>query len=64
MIRRNSCYHVAATGINMRRRLEKYNLGFSTCFFDQFELRFVQDIIQDISYLYIRHIRGLKKPKN
>ena len=29
----------------MRRRLEKNNLGFSTCFFGQFKLHFVQDFI-------------------
>ena len=29
----------------MSRRLEKNNLGFSTCFFGQFMLHFVQDIL-------------------
>ena len=33
--------------------LEKNSLGFSTFFFSQYELHFVQDILKDISYLYV-----------
>ena len=44
----------------MRRRLEKYILGFSTCFFGQFKLCFVQYVIKDISYLYNEQICGLQ----
>ena len=32
-------------GHTMRRRLEKNDLGFSTCFFGQFKLHFVQYIV-------------------
>ena len=34
----------------MKRRLEKTDMGFSTCFFGLFKLHFVEDIIQNISY--------------
>ena len=47
----------------MSRRLEKNNLGFSTCFLGQFKLHFVQYIILDISYLYIKQICGFKMPE-
>ena len=48
--------------ICVTRRLEKNNLGFSTCFFGHFELHFVQDIIKDIFPIYKTNM-WLKKAK-